>query len=169
MADYRLRPVMGTVKQAFNLEDGNGNLVYEGKMTKFKLFGAAPFDFVNHRTGSTVQHQVGKTVTHEELGNGIIGALATKSTFKFDGKDIWDPLHDEGIRIDSGISGSRIGMTYGVTLKGRSLATVATSSPGGKSLLTTDLYYDVACEEADLDMAFLVAFAIAMTHQTFYS
>ena len=60
-------------------------------------------------------------------------------------------------------------MNYDVTLKGQPLATVANSSPSGKSLLTTDLFYDVTCEEKDLDMAFLVAFAIGMTHQTFYN
>ena len=169
MAKYRMKPALGTIKQAFYLEDENGNLVYEGKMTKFKLFGAAPFDFVNHRTGTTVQHQVGKTLTYEEHGNGWISALATKSTFKLDGKDVWDFLHDEGVRINSGISGSRIGMNYDVTLKGQPLAAVANSSPSGKSLLTTDLFYDVTCEEKDLDMAFLVAFAIGMTHQTFYN
>ena len=39
----------------------------------------------------------------------------------------------------------------------------------GESLITTDLYYDVTCEEKDLDLVFLVAFSIAKTEQTFYN
>ena len=58
--------------------------------------------------------------------------------------------------------------TYNVSFEGKPLATIATSSPKGKSLLTTDLYYDITCEEKDLDLVFLVAFSIAKTEQTFY-
>ena len=78
-------------------------------------------------------------------------------------------LHELGIRINTGVSGSKIGMSYDVTFKGEHLATVANSSPKGKSLLTTDLYYDVICEEKDLDLVFLTAFSIAKTEQTFYN
>ena len=170
MADqYKFKPVLKTVKQSFNLEDANGNLVYEGKMTKFSLFGASPYEFTNHITNKTEEHKVGKTITTEQGGNDIISFMSKSSGFKFDGKKIWDYLHDMGIRIDSKISGSKIGMCYDVTLKGQPLATIANSSPKGKSILTTDLYYDVTCEEKDLDLVFLVAFAIARTEQTFYN
>ena len=60
-------------------------------------------------------------------------------------------------------------MTYNISLEGNPLATIATSSPKGKSFITTDLYYDVTCEEKDLDLVFLVAFSIAKTEQTFYN
>ena len=60
-------------------------------------------------------------------------------------------------------------MSYDVTLRGEHIATVANSSPKGKSIITTDMFYDVFCEEKDLDMAFLVAFSIAKTDQTFYN
>ena len=166
---YRLKPVLKTVKQSFYLEDENGSLVYEGKMTKFSLLGASPYEFVNHITGKTEEHKIGKTITAEQGGGGIISALSKASWFKFDGKKIWDCLHEMGIRINNGVSGSKIGMSYDVTFKGEHLATVANSSPKGKSLLTTDLYYDVICEEKDLDLVFLVAFSIAKTEQTFYN
>ena len=167
--NYRLKPALGTVKQAFYLEDENGETVYEGKMTKFSLLGASPFEFVNHITNKTEEHKIGKTVTVEQGGGGLISVLSKRSYFKFDGQKIWDYLHDLGIRIDSGISGKKIGMNYDVTYKGEPLATIANSSPKGKSLLTVDLYYDVVCEEKDLDLVFLVAFAIAKTEQTFYN
>lgn len=166
---YLLKPVLKTAKQAFYLEDENGNTVYEGKMTKFSLLGASPFEFVNHVTGRTEEHKVGKTITVEQGGGGLISMLSKRSYFKYDGQKIWDCLHDQGIRIESGISNKKLGMSYDVTFKGAPLATIANSSPKGKSIFTTDLYYDVTCEEADLDLVFLVAFSIAKTEQTIYS
>ena len=166
---YLLKPVLKTAKQAFYLEDENGNTVYEGKMTKFSLLGASPFEFVNHVTGKTETHQVDKTITVEQGNGGLISMLSKRSYFKYDGQKIWDYLHDEGIRIGTGISDRKLGMSYDVTLKGEPLATIANSSPKGKSIITVDLYYDVICEEKDLDLAFLTAFAIAKTDQTLYN
>ena len=166
---YLLKPVLKTAKQAFYLEDENGNTVYEGKMTKFSLLGASPFEFVNHVTGKTEEHKVGKTITVEQGNGGLISILSKRSYFKYDGQKIWDYLHDQGVRIESGISGKKLGMSYDVTFKGAPLATMANSSPKGKSIFTTDLYYDVICEEADLDLVFLVAFSIAKTEQTIYN
>lgn len=167
MSKYLLKPVLKTVKQSFYLEDESGKVVYEGNMTKFKLFGAAPYEFINHITNNTEEHKVGKTVTAEE--SGMAGFFSTSSYFKFDGVKIWDYLHDKGIRVNSGVSGNKLGMTYDVTFEGKELATIATSSPKGKSFITTDMFYDVTCEEKDLDLVFLVAFAIAKTHQLFYN
>ena len=166
---YLLKPVLKTAKQAFYLEDENGNTVYEGKMTKFSLLGPSPFEFVNHITNRTEEHAVGKTVTVEQGNGGLISMLSKRSYFKYDGQKIWDYLHEQGIRIESGISGKKLGMSYEVTFKGAPLATIANSSPKGKSIFTTDLYYDVICEEADLDLVFLVAFSIAKTDQTIYN
>ena len=166
---YLLKPVLKTAKQAFYLEDENGNTVYEGKMTRFSLLGASPFEFVNHITNRTEEHAVGKTVTVEQGNGGLISMLSKRSYFKYDGQKIWDYLHDQGIRIESGISGKKLGMSYDVTFKGAPLCTIANSSPKGKSIFTTDLYYDVTCEEADLDLVFLVAFSIAKTEQTIYN
>lgn len=166
---YLLKPVLKTAKQAFYLEDENGNTVYEGKMTRFSLLGASPFEFVNHITNRMEEHAVGKTVTVEQGNGGLLSMLSKRSYFKYDGQKIWDYLHDQGIRIESGISGKKLGMSYDVTFKGAPLATIANSSPKGKSIFTTDLYYDVICEEADLDLVFLVAFSIAKTDQTIYN
>ncbi len=166
---YLLKPVLKTAKQAFYLEDENGNTVYEGKMTKFSLLGPSPFEFVNHVTDKTEEHKVGKTVTVEQGNGGLLSMLSKRSYFKYDGQKIWDYLHDQGIRIESGLSSKKLGMSYDVTFKGAPLCTIANSSPKGKSIFTTDLYYDVICEEADLDLAFLVAFSIAKTDQTIYN
>ncbi len=166
---YLLKPALKTFKQAFYLEDENGHTVYEGKMTKFSLFGASPFEFINHITNKIEEHKVGKTVTIEQGGNDLISFLSKRSYFKYDGQKIWDYLHDKGIRIDSHLSGNKIGMTYNITLEGKEIATIATSSPKGKSIFTTDMYYDVTCDEKNLDLVFLVAFSIAKTEQTTYN
>ena len=164
---YLLKPALKTIKQGFSLEDENNNVVYEAKMIKFKLFGPAPFEFTNHITNKKEEHKVGKTVTQEE--SGITGFFSTKSSFKYDGIKIWNYLHDKGIRIESNMSSGKIGMTYKVSFEGKELATISSSSPKGKSIVTTDMYYDVTCEEKDLDLVFLVAFSIAKTDQTFYN
>ena len=169
MNKYLLKPKFGTIKQTFFLEDENNNIVYEGRMVKFSLFGASPFEFVNHITNKTDVHKVGKTITVEQGGGDLLSFLSKRSYFKYDDKKIWDYLHDLGIRINSNTSTGKIGMTYDVSFEGKPLATIATSSPKGKSFITTDLYYDVICEEKDLDLVFLVAFSIAKTEQTFYN
>ena len=169
MNKYLLKPKLATVKQTFFLEDENGNMVYEGKMIKFKLFGASPFEMINYITNKKEEHKIGKTVTVEQGGNDLINFMSKRSYFKYDGKKIWDYLHDLGIRINSKLSGNKIGMTYEVSFEGKPFATISSSSPKGKSLITTDMYYDIVCEEKDLDLVFLVAFSIAKTEQVFYN
>lgn len=165
---YLYQPDKKLMKQGAVLTDENGNTVYEAKMLKNSLFGGMQFEFVNHRTNQTAAHKVGHTLTTESGTSGA-DVLSRKSRFKFDGRNIWDFLHEQGIRIDSGFSGGKLGMTYTVTLKGQPLATLATTAPGGKSLVTSANCYDVTTDEENLDLAFLVAFAIARTDQTFYS
>ena len=165
---YLLKPVLKTVKQAFFLEDESGKTIYEGKMTKFKFFTASPFEFINHITNNIEIHKIGKTISLEQGGNDMISFMSKKSYFKYDGKNIWDYLHDKGIRIESALSGNKVGMNYTISLEGKEIAKISTSSPKGKSIITTDLYYDITCEEKDLDLVFLTAFSIAKTDQTFY-
>lgn len=157
------------LKQGAILTDEGGNTVYEAKMLKNSLFGGMQFEFVNHVTGKTVPHKVGHTLTSESENGSVLDILTKNSRFKLDGKNVWDYLHGQGIRIDSRRTGGKLGMTYDVTLKGQPLATVETSTKSGKGLLTGDHYYRVTTDEADLDLAFLVAFAIARTDQLFYS
>jgi hypothetical protein len=163
---YLLKPVLGTIKEGFTLVDENDHLVYEGRMTKFTLFRAAPYNFTNYVTNKIEEHKIGKTVTSEE--SGLTGMFSTSSYFKYDGEKIWDYLHDKGIRISSTVSSNKIGMTYEISLEGKKIATIASSTPKGKSIITTDKYYDVTCEEKNLDLVFLVGFSIAKTNQTFY-
>lgn len=162
---YFFRPDKKFLKQGFYMEDENKKIIYEAKMTKWSLFGAMKFDFINHVSNKSSEHDVGKTITSEE--SGLFEAFSTNSRFKFDKKNIWDYLHEQGIRIDSDISNKKLGMTYNVTLKGKKMATIMTSSIG-KSIVTNKFCYDVITSEENLDLAFLVTFAFARTEQVFY-
>ena len=168
MNKYLLKPKLGTAKERYFLEDENNNTVYEAGMLKFKLFGAAPYEFKNYATGNVEEHTVGKVITMEQGGNDIISFMSKRSYYKYDNVKIWDFLHDKGIRIDSKPSSDKVGMTYVVSFEGKEIATIATSTPKGKSLITTDMYFDVTCDDKNLDLVFLVAFSIARTNQVTY-
>ncbi|MBQ9567150.1 MAG: hypothetical protein IJR31_03630 [Lachnospiraceae bacterium] len=162
---YKFEQERKFLKAGYFMKDESGSMVYEAKMLTQPLIGASDFEFINHLTGTTTSHKVSKTLTIE-TGEGLV----TNSKFKFDGKNIWDFLHEEGIRIDSSMSKGKLGLTYNVTLKGRPMATIATSSPNGKSPVTVKNFLDVTVEDdKDLDLAFLVAFASARTEQSFLS
>ena len=154
-------------KQGYVMIDENKNVVYEAKMTKLGIFTSFKFEFVNHLTNKTTEHKVGHTSTLEQ--SGVVGYFATKSNFKFDGKKVWDYLHEQGIRIETSLANGRLGMSYSVTLKGKEMATITMANPKGKkSFITTDFSYDVETDEENIDMAFLTAFALARTNQVFY-
>ena len=155
---YSLRPITKTIKEGFYLEDENKKIIYEGKMLKFSLFKAAPYEFINHLTNKREEHQIGKTVIKEE--SGIAGMFSTSASFKYDNEKIWDYLHNKGIRINSTISGDKLAMTYDISFEGNKIATINTSS---------HFYYEVICEEKDLDLVFLVAFSMAKAKQSFYN
>jgi len=165
---YLFQPEKKVMKQGFFMTDENGNIVLEAKMLRQPLFGAMDFEFVNHLSGKTTSHKVGKTLTSQTEGQ-LGSILSTKSRFKFDGKNIWDYLHEEGIRIDSHLQGGKLGMSYEVSLKGQPIASITTSSPKGAGLITTRFFLEVTTDESNLDTAFLTAFAIARTEQTFYN
>ena len=165
---YFFHPEKKVVKQGFLMEDQNGAVVYEAKMLKQTLLGPMIFEFVNHLSGKTGQHKVGHTVTTET--SGMMEFFSVKSHFKFDGKKIWDYLHEMGVRIDSGFSGDKVGMTYRVSLKGEEVAVIASAAANGSNFFVTSSFaYNVTAAEKDLDLAFLCAFAFARTDQTFYS
>lgn len=124
MADhtYFFQPEKKILKQGFFMTDEDKNIVYEAKMLKQPILGAMEFEFINHITGQSGVHKVGHTVTTET--SGLFEFFSIKSSFKYDGENIWDYLHDQGIRIDSSIAGDRIGMSYHISLKGKDMADI---------------------------------------------
>ena len=165
---YFFQPEKKVLKQGYFLEDENKNIVYEAKMLKQPLIGAMEFEFINRISGSSELHKVGHTVTMEE--ESTLGFFSKKSSFKYDGKNIWDYLHEKGVRIDTAFSGNRLGMNYTVSLEGKEIATIANAAPGNAQIfVTTRFWLNVTTTEEHLDTAFLVALAIARTEQDFYN
>ena len=165
---YYVQPDKKFFKQGYVMFDENKEIVFEAKVIKQTFLTATPFEFVNHITHETQNHKVGHTVTVEQ--SGTLNMFSVSSYFKFDGKKIWDYLHELGIRIDSDISGKKIGMRYNVTLKGQPFATISNSAGNGsKSIITNGFCYEVEVDEQNIDLAFLIAFAFARTNQLFYS
>ena len=166
---YFFRPGKASVKQGFFMQDENEEVVYEANVLKMPVLSAADVEFVNKINGRSEIHKVGHTMTTET--SGLLGPFRfMKSYFKYDGEKIWDYLHDQGIRIESGIQSERLGMSYDVTLKGNKIANISTAAAdGSKFILTTRFTLDVTTTEEFIDWAFLVAYSIAKTEQTFYN
>ena len=161
---YTFQPEKKIMKQGSFLTDENGQTVYEAKMLKQPLFGSYEFLFINHITNKEEKHKVGHTVTSEISSNRYFDVFSTKSSFKFDGKNIWDYLHEEGIRIDTHASDGKLGLDYDITLKGQSMAAI---KMGGKGIIGNRAIFNLITSEEYLDLAFLVAFAVARTEQAF--
>ena len=160
---YTFQPEKKIFKQGSFLTDEEGKIVYEAKMLKQPLFSAYQFLFKNHITNKEVEHKVGHTLTSEMGGNGYIDIFSTKSYFKFDGKNIWDYLHEEGIRIETHAASGKLGLDYTITLKGKPMAEIKS---GGK-FLGNHVVFNLITSEENLDLGFLVAFAVARTEQAF--
>ena len=166
-------------KPGFAVEDENREPVYEFKMTKLNLLGNDTFEFINHLENTSVTHEVGKVTTISNGDSGILSGLTTSSSFKLDGVDIWDYLHDQGIRISTLAFDGRIGFTYNVSQNGYDIGTIETSSKyvheedaAQHSILgkLDSVYgcYRIRTNEEDVDLLLLVVFAIARTEQMAY-
>ena len=94
---YFFHPNGGGIKQGFLMENEAGAPVYEAKVLKMPLFGAATVEFIDHTTGRSEEHKIGHTATIEHENGGIFDAFSTKSYYKYDGVKIWDYLHEKGV------------------------------------------------------------------------
>jgi len=158
------------LRPGYIVEDKARNVVYEGKMDKNAIVGARKFTFTDNRTGKTVEHEVGHTVT-QSFNDELFSA---KSSFKFDGRNVWDVLHERGIRIQTSLLSKFPNQVYTIGRNGKFIATVETS---GKYVHEEDAaehkvnlpigrdYYRVWTNETDLEDLFLTVFAISETEQ----
>ena len=157
MSKYLFKPV----KHGYVLEDENSNVVYETKMIKFKLLGPSPYEFINHITNVKKEHNIGKTVVTESGINDLMRYLSRKSYFKIDNENIWQYLRGEGISINSNFAGIKTGLKYTITYNDDTIAIVTISKD--RPLITRGTYYDIECEEKNLDLVFITTFAISKT------
>ena len=170
--EYYFRFDGHSLKPGYLIEDKFRTPLYEGKMLKNNPLMAKEYEFINHRTNRTDVHKVSHTLT-----SGSGSEFSTRSTFKFDGVDVWDYLHDKGVLIDTGM-GDKFGQaTYDITLNGRTLAkTVMTSDrvheedeEAHKVNIINKMYYRIWTSAEDLELIFITLFALAETNQLIYS
>ncbi len=170
VTEYYYRFDGNGLKPGYILEDADRNVLYEGKMTKQALVGARPFEFVNHKNGITESHDVGHMVTqtyNEEV-------FSARSYFKFDGENVWDVIHNRGIRISTNLRSKFPNVIYEAAKDGAPFARIESTGmyvheddaaqhkinpPAG------GMYYRVWTNTSDFDTLFLTVFAISETDQ----
>lgn len=171
VTEYYFRFDGHSLKPGYLVEDAERKILFEGKMTKQAIVGARTFEFHNHVNGTVEEHAVGHTVTqsyNDEM-------FSRKSWFKLDGKNIWDILHDRGIRLSTNMLGKFPYFIYDVTKDGKPFARIETSSiyvhedeeAQHKLVIPTgNMYYRFWTASSDFDTLFLTIFAISETEQT---
>ena len=159
------------LKPGYVIEDASRAVLFEAKMTKNSIIGARVFQFTDHTTGSVKEHEVGHVVT--ETFNDE--AFSRQSSFKFDGRSIWDVLHGRGVRLATDLRSKFPYVAYDAARNGRAFARIETSSsyvheedeaqhklvlPVGK------YYYRFWTDSTDFETLFLTIFAISESEQT---
>jgi hypothetical protein len=159
-----------SLKPGYIVEDRSRNVIFTAPMTKNSLVGNRIFTFTDRRLGRTSTHEVGHTVT-QSFSNEF---FSTDSYFKFDGVNIWDVLHDRGIRIATDLRSKFPKAVYTVSLNGRFFATVETSSryvheedeaEHSVKIPVGRYYFRCWTEEDNIELLFLTVFAISETEQ----
>ena len=171
VTEYYCRHDGVTLKPGYILEDGARKVLFEGKMIKQALVGARAFEFIDHTKGTTTEHEVGHTATQSYNDE----FFSVSSWFKFDGKNVWDVLHERGLRMTTDLRSKFPNLIYEVSKDGAPFAIIETSGqyvhedeavvhkiniPVGR------YYYRVWTNSNDLETLFLTIFAISETEQT---
>ena len=170
VTEYYFRFDGNSLKPGYIVEDAARNIIYEGKMTKQALVGARTYEFSNHVTATVRTHEVGHTVT-QAYNDEFFSA---KSWFKFDGKNIWDVVHERGIRISTNLHSKFPNCIYDIAQNGAAFARVETcgiyvhedeAEQHTVNIPTGSMYYRCWTASNDFDSLFLAVFAISETEQ----
>ena len=171
VTEYYCRHDGVALKPGYVLEDGARNVLFEGKMIRQALVGARVFEFNDHTKGTVTEHEVGHTVTQSYNDE----FFSVRSRFKFDGKNVWDVLHERGVRITTDLRGKFPNLIYEVSKDGVPFAVIETSgqyvhedeaAEHKLNIPTGRYYYRFWTSSNDFDTLFLTIFAISETEQT---
>ena len=171
VTEYYCRHDGVALKPGYILEDAARKVLFEGKMTKQALVGARVFEFVNHATGAVTEHEVGHTTTQSYNDE----FFSVSSWFKFDGRKIWDVLHEKGLRMSTNLRSKFPNLVYEVSKNGAAYALIETSGQyvhedeAAEHKLNIPIgryYYRVWTNTNDFETLFLTIFAISETEQT---
>ncbi len=153
------------------IENAERNILYEAKMLKNSLIGSKTFEFVDHTTGRVREHTVGHVVT-QRYNNEFFSA---KSWFKFDEQNIWDILHERGLRMTTDLHSKLPYIAYDISMNGRAFARIETSSiyvheedAARHSIAVPyrSYYFRIWTDSNDFDLLFLTVFAISESEQS---
>lgn len=170
VTEYYCRHDGETLRPGYVLEDAYRGLIFEAKMLKNALVGTRTFRFTDHTTGSVKEHEVGHTMTqtyNEEF-------LSARSWFKFDGKNIWDVVHERGLRLSTDIRSEFPRVVYEASKDGQPFARIEACSKyvhedeeaQHKILIPVGrYYYRVWTNTKDFETLFLAIFAVSETEQ----
>ena len=171
VTEYYCRHDGVMIKPGYILEDANRKVLFEGKMLKQAVIGARVFQFTDHTTGAVTEHEVGHTMTQSYNDE----FFSVSSWFKYDGKNIWDFLHDKGLRMTTNLRSKFPNLIYEVSKNGSAFARIETSGKyvhedeAAEHKLNIPVgryYYRVWTNSNDFETLFLTIFAISETEQT---
>ena len=172
VTEYYFRFDGNSLKPGYLIEDAARQVLFEGKMLKNSMVGPRTFEFSDHTTGSVKEHEVGHTTT-ASYSNEF---FSVRSWFKVDGQNIWDLLHERGIRMQTDLRTQFPRIAYDVTRNGAAFARIESTSvhvheedeaqhklaiPVGK------MYYRFWTGSRDFESLFLTMFAVSETEQAF--
>ena len=171
VTEYYCRFDGNNLKPGYIVEDADRAVLFEGTMTKNALVGARTFTFTDHTTGSVREHEVGHVVT-ETFNDEFFSA---SSSFKFDGKNIWDVLHERGLRLSTDVRSIFPNVAYDVSRSGWPFARIESCSrfvheeeeaEHTLALPVGRYYYRFWTDSSDMETLFLAIFAVSETEQT---
>ena len=170
VTEYYFRFDGHSLRPGYIVEDANRNVLFEGKMLKNALVGARKFEFNDHTTGKVKEHDVGHTIT-QSYNDEFFSA---KSWFKFDGKNVWDVIHERGVRISTSMFSKFPNVAYNASKNGTPFMRIETCSvyvheedeaQHSFALPTGHMYYRFWTSSNDFETLFLTIFAISETEQ----
>ena len=159
-----------SLKPGYVMEDADRKLLFEGKMTKQNLVGPRTYTFIDHVNDISHEHEVGHILT-QTVNDSLFSA---RSSFKFDGKDVWDEIHERGVRLETDVLSKFPHFVYNAARDGKAFARIETSSKcvheedAAEHKLDLPIgryYYRLWTDSEDLETMFLVVFAISETEQ----
>lgn len=164
---------LGTPKAGHHIEDRNGRVLYEAKMTKFTMASPFGFDFIDHEHNKTTPHLVGHAEQKDR--NSLI--FDNNYTFSLDGKDVWKHLRENGITLDSRLGQAQgIMPSYSICRDGEEIACAESTSKyvheedaaehKVASKVPVQGFYRVHTKEKNLDLLFVVLLAMARSGAT---
>lgn len=170
VTEYYFRWDGNSLKPGYLIEDADRNPLFEGKMTKNAVVGARTFAFTDHTTGTVAEHDVGH-IMQQTYNDSFLG---TKSWFKFDGENIWDLLHNRGVRINTSVLAKFPNMSYEVSKDGAPFAQIESTSmyvhedeeaQHAVAVPVGRMYYRCWTVSNDFETLFLTMFAISESEQ----